>query len=50
MTLPALSPGAQFSADMLPHVKHRALPPLNIFCGRLQRPVSDILYRENLSG
>lgn len=31
MILPALSPGAQFSVLTLVYVKHRALPPLNIF-------------------
>jgi len=28
--------------DILVCVKNRALPPLIIICGRLQRPVSDI--------
>jgi hypothetical protein len=28
--------------DILRCVKNRALPPLIIICGRLQRPVSDI--------
>jgi hypothetical protein len=35
-------PAQVLGFDILVYVKHRALPPLNIFCGRLQRPVSDI--------
>jgi hypothetical protein len=30
--------------DILICVKNRALPPLIIICGRLQRPVSDIFF------